>query len=137
MSRKSKTEKKIRKVSSTVDRYGKILHIFEATYRQNFYHVYAKNYQDYRRTILKQLGVPHDDGEDHKSGGRFEVYTREGMDVGFIWSTNGEMGMLAHECFHATHWLLRSRGIQLSDELGEVYAYMIQFLMNSILTGKV
>lgn len=43
-------------------------------------------------------------------------------------------GVIAHEVFHAVHYVMDSVGIPFSDDTNEVYAYHIQFLMEKILS---
>jgi hypothetical protein len=38
-------------------------------------------------------------------------------------------GTIAHECFHATHAILKRKGIIYSDETEEAYAYLLDFLV--------
>jgi hypothetical protein len=38
-------------------------------------------------------------------------------------------GTIAHECFHATCGILRRKGIFLTEQTEEAYAYMIDFLV--------
>jgi hypothetical protein len=40
------------------------------------------------------------------------------------------LGTLAHECMHLTSQMLRKRGIPLSDDSEEAYAYYLQWLFN-------
>lgn len=43
------------------------------------------------------------------------------------------VGVIAHEVFHAVHYVMDSVGIPFSDDTNEVYAYHIQFLMEKIM----
>lgn len=50
-----------------------------------------------------------------------------------IWLKEGAWaGLVAHECFHAVHLLLKSREIPLCEETEELYAYSIEWLFNQI-----
>lgn len=42
-------------------------------------------------------------------------------------------GILAHEVFHVTSILLRSRGMSLVKESEEAYAYLIEFIYRKII----
>jgi hypothetical protein len=41
-------------------------------------------------------------------------------------------GLIAHEVFHAVNYLFDRIGITLSDDSGEAWAYLIQYLMYNI-----
>ena len=41
-------------------------------------------------------------------------------------------GCIAHEIFHAASMLLRSRGIELSEESEEAYAYLIDWMTSIV-----
>ena len=41
-------------------------------------------------------------------------------------------GVVAHEIFHAVHFILDRLGMKLTVESGEAYAYLIQYLTNEV-----
>jgi hypothetical protein len=50
------------------------------------------------------------------------------------WHVNDGMylSVLAHECFHAAEFVLRERGMQLTDASDEAYAYYIAWMFRNI-----
>ena len=40
-----------------------------------------------------------------------------------------DMGVLAHELFHAAYFVLQKAGIECTDSADEAYAYLLQFLV--------
>lgn len=42
------------------------------------------------------------------------------------------LGVLAHECFHAAEFVLRERGMTLTDASDEAYAYYIAWMFRNI-----
>ena len=47
-------------------------------------------------------------------------------------TTPTDFGLLSHEIYHCTGFILRSIGIQYSEETEEAYAYLIQYLTEQI-----
>lgn len=43
------------------------------------------------------------------------------------------MGVIAHEVFHAVWMILRTMGVEPSEESNEIYAYLIEFYTNEII----
>ena len=111
-------------------KYGKIIHIYDPIFKINFYAVKGGSFKKFAEIMKKQLKI--DLGEE-KVDGKFIVITNGGIDIGLIWGKR--KGELIHECLHATVWALESKGINMSKETDEVYAYYQQFLLNG-LDGK-
>lgn len=42
------------------------------------------------------------------------------------------LSVLAHECFHAAEFVLRARGMKLTDESDEAYAYYIAWMFRNV-----
>jgi len=115
--------------------YKKILHIYEPLYQANFYYIPANSYKEYARIIDKQLKIKSI-FSDKTSGAGFEVYEKDNTDVGFIWAPKGKWDLISHECFHASHWLMANRGLKLTDDSEEAYAYLLQFIVGQIKDSK-
>ena len=45
---------------------------------------------------------------------------------------NKNQGIIAHEVFHAVHFIFDKIGIELCQESGESFAYLIQYLVSEI-----
>ena len=49
-------------------KYGKILHIFDFVYRQNYYYINACGKDDYSKIVKKQLKIDYKFNKDEKNG---------------------------------------------------------------------
>lgn len=49
-----------------------------------------------------------------------------------IWFKECSPGLISHEAFHATEFILEYFGIRYSEETCEVYAYLIQYITENI-----
>lgn len=109
---------------------GNILHIYDFTYRQNYYYIPAKTHKEYQDICWKELKCKIED-KGKSVGGGFNVFTHKSdTDVCYIWAK--EKRDIVHECFHAISYTLRSRGIKLTDDSDEAFAYAIGFLAEQI-----
>lgn len=70
--------------------------------------------------------IKEEDGIENFSGlyvdGLQFILLEEGVDVGVV----------AHECFHATYDILKGRGIEINDSTEEAYAYLLGFLTKQV-----
>lgn len=69
------------------------------------------------------------------SGAKTVWIERDGGNALVLWfpmsfkATDGDdLATLAHECFHAAEMVLRNRGLKLSDESDEAYAYYVGYV---------
>lgn len=114
---------------------GNILHIYDFTYRQNYYFIAAKTHKEYKEICLRELR--NDVGNKHKEmGGGFNVFAcgKEKTEVCYIWAKSKRD--LVHECFHAVSYTLRTRGLNLTDDSEEAFAYSLGFLVDEILINS-
>jgi hypothetical protein len=111
---------------------GNILHIYDWTYRQNYYYIRAKTHKEYREICEKELKC-HIDIKQTETGGGFNVFEhgKDKTEVCYIWAADKRS--LVHECFHAVSYTLRSRGIKLTDDSDEAFAYSLGFLFDEII----
>ena len=109
--------------------HNNVLHIFDYTYRQNFWFFYAQDYKTYLKILWKRFKIK---GDPVVKSGKFSVYEQHGYDVCFIWCPPAK-GNLVHECFHAISYTLRRRGLPLNDDTEEAYCYSLQFLVKTIM----
>ena len=58
---------------------------------------------------------------------------KDGFPIIRFFDKNPDAGLIAHECFHAVYSILESKKIPLCYETEEVYAYLIQYLVNKII----
>ncbi len=89
---------------------GKILHIYDWTYRQNYYFIPAKNHEEYRKITKQQLNCEIKP-KDQETGGGFNVFEhgKDKTEVCYIWAEKKRN--IVHECFHAISYVLRHRNI--------------------------
>lgn len=112
---------------------GNILHIYDFTYRQNYYYIPARSHKEYQSICLKELKCKIEDKTETKSGGFNVLVHKTKTDVCYIWAVDKKD--IVHECFHAISYVLRNRGIPLNDDTEEAFAYAIGFLTEQIFEG--
>ena len=72
---------------------------------------------------------------DSQTEGHFQIITKvnRDIDVGVIWvKDRKDYGTIAHECLHAVQWATNSRGLKLSEDTDEAFAYLLGFLVSTI-----
>jgi hypothetical protein len=111
-------------------KFGKLIHVYDPIFRQNYYVVICKKEKEFRQIIKKQAGmdIPAKDYSD----GRFIVMERKGIQIGIIWSSDKKYNLI-HECLHATAWCLTHKGMELKFESEETFCYYQAFLLMTIL----
>ena len=111
---------------------GDIFHIYDFVFQQNFYFIPAKNEEEFRKKCKKQLGkIEFKEELDNDKDGGFSVYQQNGAPVCFLWAHTPRH--IIHECWHAVSWTLRKKGINLTDDSDEAFAYLLGFLTEQIL----
>ena len=99
-------------------------HLFIDLYGFNLYYIKCS-----RKEYSKQVKYEFDKTAPEKPSyarGTFEVYEKQGQGVSVIWlSEKATPSDLVHECFHATHFILDDKGMFLSNNSEEAYAYML------------
>ncbi len=107
-------------------------HIYIDIYKENIYFATC-SWQQYKKLTKSEFGLIL----THKNpDGLFGVRYHKNSDVpvGTIWiKPNADLATLAHECFHATFWIMQMKGIGLSDESEESYSWLLQFFMERII----
>jgi hypothetical protein len=131
MSNKSKRRKK--KLVYVVKSYDLIIHIFEPVFQSNYYYVKAKSYAEYCDVVKHHFGIDCHTEKQHEPLGHTTFFEKDGGTLVFIWTKERKPEVIAHECFHALFFELRARGVRMAEDSDELYAYMLQFLMKSIL----
>ena len=131
MSNSAKGKKKKRQY--VVKSYDSIIHIWEPVFQSNYYYVKAKSYEEYCAVVKHHFGIDVRQEKQHEPLGHTTCYEKDGGTLVFIWTKERKPEVIAHECFHALFFELRARGVRMAEDSDELYAYMIQFLMKSIL----
>lgn len=106
-----------------------LTHIWIDWLRINIYWAIC-NKQKYEELIFKEFKIKIN--TEHEIDGRFRVFIKGKTPIGVIWICKKSQKTIAHECFHAAYWMLGERGIRPSDETEEVFAYMIEYLVEKI-----
>lgn len=58
----------------------------------------------------------------------------EGKQIVIVWAEpDANVGVIAHECLHATSYVMRSRGLKLSRKSEEAYTYHMEWVLNECL----
>ena len=105
-------------------------HIYDPIFRTNFYYILATDQKELLRVMKDRLNITGKE-KDHVEG-RFLSAEKSGCTVGVIWTSNRNPWIIAHEVCHAVGWSLDTKGIPLTFETEEVYAYLTQFLSREI-----
>ena len=113
-------------------RYKNIIHIWEPLFRSNFYYIIADNIEKYHEIVKKSFKIKLAHKERDIEGNATSC-VKDGNTLHFIWTKKHSPSTLAHECFHAASDDLACKGIKLTDESNEAFAYHIEFLMENIL----
>lgn len=110
-----------------------IIHVYDETFKQNYYLLIGVSRKRYVEIVKKELKL---DVELPPPGvcGRVTWVQINDICIPVIWTINKKPSNVAHECFHAVAGALDDRGIKLSEDTSEVYAYSIERLMRAALS---
>lgn len=86
--------------------------------------------QNVSKELIKQLGVEQDD--DRSTADQGYCFNNDGTN--YVWTAIQSPAILAHELLHATFNVLEDVDIAYNDDNQEVYTYLLQYLMQQILT---
>ncbi len=105
----------------------KIKHIYDPIFRVNYYYFLTKSEGEFIKGINKQFNknfcIPT---EETKSGG-FMVFVKKNTDICCFWAKS--QSELAHEIIHCIAYTLIEKGIKLTDDTDEIYAYYMEYLL--------
>lgn len=107
--------------------------IYEPLFNVDVYVQRGGKINDCIKRYAKKLKVEAWTVEDNDS--RMGHFTNIiGHKSGCIWlNEKAGLGTVAHECFHAVCEILKRSGLKLNAHTEEIYAYYLQFLINTIL----
>ena len=123
--------KKGKKLNYVSKRYKNIIHIWEPVFQSNYYYIIAKDFKEFRQIAKKCLNCEVKNTEWKPKGHTTCFDCGDGTKV-LIWAHKNKIDIIAHECFHAVFQELKVRGISLSMDSDELYCYMLQLLIKSI-----
>jgi len=109
----------------------------DQTYHFTVHLVWNLNHEQLKRYVSQQFDDNEPDNNDNWAGRCAEYATRE-HEVQMIairkWrGTAFDHSVLVHECVHAAHNVLGSRGFKLTDESVEAYCYLIDSIYHRCL----
>lgn len=114
-------------------RFGDVIHVWDAMFTTNYYYVIAPSFAKYLEIVKRRFNV-NLPNKEHEPEGNTTSCFREGSGyLTFIWTRDHSVDTIAHECFHAISGDFEQKGVKLSNESNELYAYAIQFLIREIL----
>ena len=116
--------------------YGDILHIYIPTFTRNIYYLNTDSTDIYKKILTKQLGIKDFGTFNHNAVGNFSVYEQNNTPVGIIRCLKRNIPELAHECLHATFWIMEDVGMELNRGSEEAYCYTQMMLMSEILKRR-
>lgn len=112
----------------------KIIEFYDSLYYINYIFLVG-NYDDVNKYVDKEFDI--DLSLENTDCGGFHIDTETNHIFIFFQDQKDEVnkiGDIAHETFHATKDLFELRGIKLSEDSEEAYAYYQSFLIRTFLT---
>jgi hypothetical protein len=111
-------------------KYG-IKNIYCELYNTNIWVSYGTPKDYFIKQVKHELHT--DITLQHSTNGRYIQFTKDNIAINWIWTNDKSPILLAHEAFHAAHCILQSKGLRLTDDSEEAYAYFIEFIMRKTL----
>lgn len=106
---------------------------YDKLFRVNFWIFYRWDYKKYQDYLINKFNL-HKDLKDYQ--GSFEVVESMNNRLHLIWvsteSKHPELD-LAHECVHATNFVLNNAGVIADFNNDELQAYYVRMLMQECL----
>lgn len=104
------------------------IHVYNKTFKQNYYLFTRGSMQDYYAYIYKQSCVLSENPDlDENIAGKTTITTATNQIFIFL-RDSSDLYSLIHECVHAVQYTLKLRGI---DDM-ETEAYMVEYLMREL-----
>lgn len=110
---------------------GKFLRINDRVYRAGFSIYFGGDYvlaaNEFKNFVGFDFNVPEITSDAHT------FYNTDFKNV-MIWFKEKYPSpcLVAHECFHAAHYILGRTGLKLTDDSEEAYAYYLEYLIREI-----
>jgi hypothetical protein len=106
----------------------KIKHLYQKTYKINIWFCFGTPDNYFKKQMKKELEMNIVEQLPEAI-----TYANEKKGLYIIWTRNKNYAHLAHEIFHAVAFIMRDRGLRLSDDSDEAYAYLIEELFEFML----
>ena len=113
----------------------KIQHIYDPIFKQNYYFIDCKNHDEFLKICSDEIKVDLENEKTLVDGECYELIIN-GIPVQVFWANKRRIEIVVHGCFHAIYTCLSTRGIVLSNSSEEIFAYLLQFLIEEIKSGK-
>jgi hypothetical protein len=128
-----KRAKKVKPKRSPTKPKTRIFSTDAAPYNQTLYWCIAPH-PEYEKAFERMFGHPPTPLEDVvETQARCEIYCKDGAFTSILWFAEPpDPSILAHELFHFVYWLLSDRGIPLTKDTNEVYAYLLESLVDRV-----
>ena len=117
-------------------KFGKLLHIYLSVWTRNIYYIDTDNKKLFVKILNEQLDQNFREDDFRFKDGNFSVFTRKGIPVGVIRCPKKNIPELAHECLHATFWILEDVGVELCEKSEETFCYTQMMLLTEILKTR-
>jgi hypothetical protein len=106
-----------------------VIWFFDFVFNQEYCVIFTPTHKKFCELAKKETGFDVEFCEG--VSGEFHGLTGpRGGSLGLIWSSD-KTHNLTHEMFHACAYTLRNRGIFLTEETEETYAYYLTFLLRT------
>lgn len=109
----------------------KLIHIYEKTFGTNIYYSGVKTFKEFKKQFQKQF--PGFEIKNYEMGTFINIEQLNGNQYGILWCKNDNLFVLIHEAAHAAFWLMDSKGILISKENEETFAYIQEFIVQEIM----
>lgn len=114
----------------------KPLHIYDKTFKQNYYVYYGVKFKDFVESVKKMCTSYEPDKEDLHREGKCELLIIKDVKIVLLWTLRKDIQVLAHEACHAAYFTLKHRGINITDDSEEIMAYLIERIVRETLNSK-
>lgn len=109
----------------------KPIHIYDEMFLKNFWVSYGVSREQMKQDFMAYSPDKKYKLDIEKANGKTICFEGVNYQIIWIWTEKKNLSVLSHEIFHAVYMALK--GLPLTDNTDEVYAYMTGFLMRKIL----
>lgn len=106
------------------------IRFYDEVYQKTFYVFIGGTSKDFI-TAMKRRGVNFGKGDEF-DGAYFKGFENKRADYCFIWINSYDKELLAHECLHATIYVLDKAGVPINKKTDEASCYYLQYLLQKI-----
>lgn len=108
----------------------RVFWFMDFVYNQEFCVIIVPTHKQFAKIAKDEIGFEVEPCDF--LAGEFHGLTNENHpSLALVWSSDKDIN-LTHELFHACAWTLRTRGLTLSQESEEAYAYYLTYLFRQV-----